>query len=487
MPCTPTCRKWTVFGFSTFFLVLGVFLVLCWNDVVQLIKNQELNLGNDDTTEYKFWEETPIPMYIEFYLYNWSNYQEVIDSNWTKKPSFYQMGPYTYTEKHIRKDVIFNDNHTLTFKTDRLWHYAPERSSGSLDDQITTVNPILLTVANMVKYKHPIVRIGVNFFLEEKRINLTVTQSAKEFIFEGYEDPMLTLLKKLHLKHIDIPFTKFGWFAARNGSIDYDGTFNMFDGTDDVRKLGRFSSWNYNKSTKYYPGYCGQVNGTSGELWYPVEDDSHVQIFSPDTCSTLSLVRNGEDEMFGLEGSKFIGDEKVFDNGTKYPEMACFSPGDAVPSGVRNVSECKFGAPAFISYPHFYLADPYYRDAVDGMKPNATEHTLFISIEPETGIPLQARVGAQINLHLEKIDRIKLLENVKEYFIPAMWFKQYVTLSKDLANQAKLLIILPSIGKYTGWGLIGLGCLLGFIFIFITTKNFWKGREEERLLNQEAF
>jgi scavenger receptor class B protein 1 len=83
-------------------------------------------------------------MYIEFYLYNWSNYQEVIDSNWTKKPSFYQMGPYTYTEKHIRKDVIFNDNHTLTFKTDRLWHYAPERSSGSLDDQITTVNPILL-------------------------------------------------------------------------------------------------------------------------------------------------------------------------------------------------------------------------------------------------------------------------------------------------------------------------------------------------------
>ncbi|XP_008192356.1 protein croquemort isoform X1 [Tribolium castaneum] len=489
MPCcTPTCRKWSVFGFGTFFLVLGVAIIVFWNSLVQSIKDQELNLGNDGTTEYKMWKETPIPMYIEFYLYNWTNWKEVVDSKWSLKPSFEEHGPYTYNEKHIRKNVIFNDNHTVTYKTQRIWHFAPEKSKGSLDDVITTLNPILVTVGSMVKYKHPIVKMGVNFFIKEKGVNLTVTKTAREFIFDGYDDPLLDLLKKLHMRHINIPFDKFAWFISRNESIDYDGIYNMYDGTDDVRKLGRFAWWNYNNQTEYFPNYCGEVNGTSGELWYPVENDQYAEVFSPDTCSTLTLVKQGTEELHGVVGHKFVGDEKLFDNGTRYPDMRCFSPGDVLPSGVRNVSHCKFGAPAFISYPHFYLADPYYREAITGMTPNKTEHELFISIEPETGIPLHARVAAQINLHLEKIDRITLLEHVgREYLIPAMWFKQYAVLSEDLANQAKMLIILPAVGQYTGIGAVALGSLLLSIFGFLTWKSYRKGREEETLLNQEEF
>lgn len=90
------------------------------------------------------WKETPIPMYIEFYLYNWTNWKSVVDSKWIEKPSFEEHGPYTYSEKHIRKEVIFNDNHTVTYKTQRIWHYVPEKSKGSLDDLITTLNPILV-------------------------------------------------------------------------------------------------------------------------------------------------------------------------------------------------------------------------------------------------------------------------------------------------------------------------------------------------------
>lgn len=43
--------------------------------------------------------------------------------------------------------------------------------------------------------------------------------------------------------------------------------------------------------------------------------------------------------MHGLDGKKFVGDSRVFDNGTKYPNMGCFTPN--VPSGTRNVSLCK--------------------------------------------------------------------------------------------------------------------------------------------------
>ncbi|RZC38035.1 CD36 domain containing protein, partial [Asbolus verrucosus] len=367
----------------------------------------ELNLGSNHTTEYKLWEETPIPMYLEFYLYNWSNWQEVVDSGWSKRPSFIEMGPYTYSEKHIRKEIVFNKNHTLTYKTQRIWHFVPELSNGTLDDEITTLNAILATVSAIVKNKHAIVKMGVNFFLEEKKINLTVTKTVKEFLFEGYDDPLLDLLKKLHMKSINIPFDKFGWFVTRNESIDYDGVFNMFDGSDDISKLGRFAAWNYEKRTEYFSSYCGEVNGTSGELWYPVGDDRSIQVFASDVCSTVTLYQDGEDERYGIKGHKYAGDERLFDNGTKYENMACFSPGEVLRSGLRNISACKFGSPAFVSYPHFYLADPYYRETIDGMHPDKTKHQFFVSIEPETGIPLQAHAALQLNLRLQKVDRIK--------------------------------------------------------------------------------
>lgn len=58
----------------------------------------------------------------------------------------------------------------------------------------------------------------------------------------------------------------------------------MYDGTDDIQKLGRFAWWNYKSRTEFFPSYCGDVNGTSGELWYPVQEDKYVDVFSPDTC-----------------------------------------------------------------------------------------------------------------------------------------------------------------------------------------------------------
>lgn len=38
---------------------------------------QELTLSNTRSTGFNMWKETPIPMYIEFYLFNWTNAEEV--------------------------------------------------------------------------------------------------------------------------------------------------------------------------------------------------------------------------------------------------------------------------------------------------------------------------------------------------------------------------------------------------------------------------
>lgn len=58
----------------------------------------------------------------------------------------------------------------------------------------------------------------------------------------------------------------------------------MYTGTNDINKLGVFNQWNGASYSKYYGKVCGDVNGTSGELWPPVINDHKVAVFSPDIC-----------------------------------------------------------------------------------------------------------------------------------------------------------------------------------------------------------
>lgn len=46
-------------------------------------------------------------------------------------------------------------------------------------------------------------------------INLTVTKTVRELLFEGYEDLILDLVNKINDSTLPtIPFDKFGWFYA---------------------------------------------------------------------------------------------------------------------------------------------------------------------------------------------------------------------------------------------------------------------------------
>jgi scavenger receptor class B, member 1 len=95
----------------------------------------------EGSISYNNWVETPIPMYFEIYLFNWTNSDRVLEWR-TEKPHFAEMGPYVFLEKHYRRNVAFNDNHTVTFNTERVYEFVPEMSVGTLDDNITNINTI---------------------------------------------------------------------------------------------------------------------------------------------------------------------------------------------------------------------------------------------------------------------------------------------------------------------------------------------------------
>lgn len=52
-----------------------------------------------------------------------------------------------------------------------------------------------------------------------------------------------------------------------------------------------------------------------------------------------------------------------------------------------NVFLNSLGAPVYISNPHFYLADPDLLDAVDGLKPNQSQHETYFKIQPVSSRP----------------------------------------------------------------------------------------------------
>lgn len=85
------------------------------------------------------------------------------------------------------------------------------------------------------------------------RAPLVVTKKVEELLFEGYDDPLLTVLKANNNPEIPKPpFDKFGWFVDRNDSYTYDGNFTMFDGTDDIFKLGNLQLWNDESNVNLY-------------------------------------------------------------------------------------------------------------------------------------------------------------------------------------------------------------------------------------------
>ena len=64
----------------------------------------------------------------------------------------------------------------------------------------------------------------------------------------------------------------------------------------------------------------------------------------------------------------------------------------------------RFGAPVFVSQPHFYLADPYYSSLVHGMRPDHEKHTTSLKIEPLSGVPVEVMAKFQLNILIDKVN-----------------------------------------------------------------------------------
>ena len=166
------------------------------------------------------------------------------------------------------------------------------------------------------------------------------------------------------------------FYLQRNGTLWGEGTYNMYTGEDDPRKLGQIHSWDGAKRT-HFTGQCGEIRGSAGGFYPPRTNGPTVELFSHDACRALTYYSTGQIQSINeIPGNVYELPTSTFANGTVYPPNQCFD--NYLPSGLHNATYCKGEkTPLFISFPHFYGADPYYIQQFDSrtnFHPNKMDH-----------------------------------------------------------------------------------------------------------------
>lgn len=84
---------------------------------------------------------------------------------------------FHFREQHIRTNLTWNNNGTITFYQKRIWHFEPDRSNGSLSDNITNLNPI--AAVSWGQTKRPVYKFD-EFFIIDCRLLIEIFQSSDE-------------------------------------------------------------------------------------------------------------------------------------------------------------------------------------------------------------------------------------------------------------------------------------------------------------------
>ena len=139
------------------------------------------------------------------------------------------------------------------------------------------------------------------------------------------------------------------------------------------------------------------------------------------------------------------------------------TPNLHLPNGLLNVSSCKFDSAAYVSLPHFHLADPallaqFHPESE--LAPSEEEHSSYLSILPKQGIPLEVAIRMQINTLYRPITKwIDFLEGLEPTYYPAVWFEVKSELPEDMRSQLKMLEWVPHLGHIFGGVFLGLGII----------------------------
>ncbi|XP_053206747.1 lysosome membrane protein 2-like isoform X2 [Panonychus citri] len=410
-------------------IAFGVYMPLLIDNFIETIIQQRFPLTNGSETTLT-WSNPDIPIYTRFYLFNLTNVDDYISG---EKPNFTEMGPYTF--RQIRRNIIHSwnmDETMMDYETIRSYHFEPELSSGSLEDEITLINFPVVAIAKTISDRASMFKKTAGAIIKKHGGGLFLNLTIGQVLFDGFEVPFVTKLASFS-RNLRIHFPdKFGIMYGQNNTGN--GVLTAFTGKDDVKKLLLMHKWRGERTVNCWAdSRCGMLNGTDGTWFHPmISSTENLYAFNAEVNRSLLLENSGDTNVQGITASRFIAARGLLDAPSNSIDNECFcisndtsltDSGFCSLDGVLDISRCNNGVPLVISLPHFLYSDPLLIQAAEGISPDAIKHQSYLDIERLTGIVLSARRRIQFNLRLRYTYNLGGI-SLKDMVYPLLWLEE---------------------------------------------------------------
>ncbi|BFZ12671.1 hypothetical protein BsWGS_15710 [Bradybaena similaris] len=437
---------------------------------------------------YEVWQDIPVPVYMQFYFFHVYNVEEIKAG---QKPFVAERGPYTYRERRVKFNIVWNPNGTVTYRQNRTFYFIPEMSVGTEADLITTINPLMATLAQSFQWFPTGLKKAISIVMAVMTGDTMFTTRPVIELLWGYDDPSLVKLKNL------VPWfiksTNIGYFIGRNYTDD--GLYTVSTGEADIGQLGKVQLFNGERDVKIWTTeWARMVNGTDGSLGPPFAfEKKETFAFVSDLCRSIRGVYRGDASVQDIALRRYGGDSSDMANASVNPDNIgfCVPQTKCLPSGLLNGTLCQkpvngFSVPLIFSFPHFFNSDPEVIDSVYGMHPNKEEHDTLIDIEPWTGLVLQVAKRLQVNMFVEKVDGFIQTANIKPVYFPIFWLNESSVTDDKHANMLKNQLFTPLlVVKIAEIALLSIGGLLIVIGAGLLLRQYLKRRNSKPNIPQE--
>lgn len=166
-----------------------------------------------ESRSYSEWKSPNVDLFLDVYMFNWTNAEDFGNS----KIELQEVGPFRFKERRHKTNVTFNEeNSTVTYFPVSHYFFVPGDSP--LSDEITSIDIVTIGAGDSALGMNKADKRKVSVGLESYEKSISISKTAAEFLFEGYEDDLLTLsrtpgaIDESFMKVPEVPFDKIGWF-----------------------------------------------------------------------------------------------------------------------------------------------------------------------------------------------------------------------------------------------------------------------------------
>ncbi|XP_002133269.1 scavenger receptor class B member 1 isoform X1 [Drosophila pseudoobscura] len=413
---------------------------------------------------FNLWAQPPVDLYIKIYLFNITNAEAFLAGREQLKVE--QVGPYVYKEIMTHENITFNENNTMSTTPSHPLVWQEHMSEGRReDDEVIMLNIAMLAISHLTA-SHPFfVRMALKTLFVSTQAEPIVRTTAKEFMF-GYPSALARLGNTFLPNWIS--FEKVGLIDRM---YDFSTDFETFyTGVPNPALSGLYATYRGETTLPQWEGdHCSNIEYASDGTKFKsfIEPNETVKFFRKSMCRPINLYRVGEQRTFGsLKGYNYVFEDNAFDNGATNEANKCFCrKGDCQPVGLIDVTDCYYGFPISLSFPHFMNGDVGLQQNVTGMNPDPAQHSSAFVIQPESGLPLSLSVKVQINMHFKDLSNFPTVARFSHLTAPMLWFEIMMpSLPDSLDSRFNFYLnILPLVNPLGFWIALIMGVgLLGY-------------------------